>query len=195
MQFQHPATHAIIAASDDVAAAFIAVIAVIGIIAFFVLLFAIRKRVIASYPIRAQATLGAHLEPGEGDLVWVYGKSGPKALTKFLTLGAIDSRCFLLGLTQRRLLLLRTTDRLQPLGFAAISFASIKSASVEDSADPWKELALSSAMSGKILHFELQDGTKFSIGCAYQFPAFPAHRGNLEKIAAFLAKQEFRTRA
>jgi len=153
----------------------------------------IQKHIIRMYPLRARMMLDAHLEPKDGDLVWVYGMTTPGALTNLLAPFNTLSRSFLLGLTRRRLLLLTTTDRLaQELAFRSIPFEEIKNASVEACSDPYG-LGLLAAKKGLMLRFELQDGSKCAIGSAYDFPAFPPHKDNLEKIASFLRSQGFRS--
>ena len=98
----------------------------------------------------------------------------------------------LLGLTQRRFLLLTTTDRLaQELAFRSIPFAEIKDASAEPCSDPYG-LGMLAVKKGLTLRFELLGGTKFAVGSAYDFPAFPAHKGNLEKIASFVTSRGYR---
>jgi hypothetical protein len=177
-----------------VAAVAAGAVAVVSIVACCVLGFRIQKRIVRMYPVRARAMLDAHLEPADGDLIWVYGMTTPGALTNLLLPFSDLSRSFLLGLTRRRLLVLRTTEQVsQELAARSIPFADIATAWVEECADP-HGLGPLAAKKGLLLHFELRDGSKFEVGSAYEFPSFPAHRANLERIATFLPRQEYRDR-
>jgi hypothetical protein len=53
------------------------VVAVASLVAVCVVGMRIQKHVIQMYPVRARAMLDAHLEPADGDLVWVYGMTTP----------------------------------------------------------------------------------------------------------------------
>lgn len=152
----------------------------------------IQKQVIQAYPVLAQMMLSAHLEPDDEELTWVYGMTAPNALIQFFPLtSTMLTKSFLLGLTRRRILLVNTTDRLtQELAFRSIDFSEITRAWTEDCADPHR-VGPFAAKKGKLLRFELKDGAKFEIGSSYEFAGLPAHRENLERFVAFLAKPEF----
>ena len=166
-------------------------LALAGVIVMCVALARIQKAVVGSYPIRAQMMLGAHLQPDDGELVWVYGMTAPNELVSLLLPMTATrlTQCFLIGLTERRLLLLNTTQHMAgELAFLGLEFSGIRGAWAEDCADPYR-VGPFAASRGKMLHILLQDGTKFKIGSAYKFPAFPPHQENLEKIAAFCASR------
>jgi hypothetical protein len=50
------------------------------------------------------------------------------------------------------------------------------------------------AKNGLRLHVELRGGSKFEVGSAYELPSSPAQRANLERIATFLQRRQYRDR-
>ncbi len=138
----------------------------------------------------AHEMFSKHLRPDDGDLTWIFGVDTPSQLAFWLFLGPLLSawktKCYLLGLTRRRLILLKMSRWMKETECRSIEFSEITSANVEESRDPYNTGSFI-AVPGKKLAFTLQDGSSYRMGSLTNFKGIPNHGENLEKVAAQLA--------
>jgi hypothetical protein len=137
----------------------------------------------------ARELFSRHLEPEDGELAWVHGIDTPSLSLFLLLLGPLVSawmtRYYLLGLTQRRVLLITLSRWYKEKDCRSIDFGEITGAKVVETRDPYRVGPLV-AMPGKFLSFDLKDGTRYRMGSLKDFKGVPGHGASLERIAAFL---------
>jgi hypothetical protein len=137
----------------------------------------------------ARKLFSRYLKPDDGNLSWIYGMDAPSLSLFLLFLGPLLSawmtKHYLLGLTDRRMLLLTVSGWFKEKGFRSIDFTEIASAQVADTRDPYRVGPLI-AMPGKNLCFKLKDGSSYRMGSLKDFKGVPDHGASLERIASFL---------
>jgi hypothetical protein len=137
----------------------------------------------------ARKMFSKHLKPDDGELTWIYGIDTPSLSMFLLFLGPILSawktKYYLVGLTERRLVLLKVSKWLNEKECSPIELSEITGAKVEESRDPYN-MGSFVAMPGKKLSFSLKDGSRYQMGCLKDFKGIPGHGQNLDKISSYL---------
>jgi hypothetical protein len=125
---------------------------------------------------QANEMFARHLMPGETLTAYVYGQSGP-ALWLQALLGALVSfmlsKYYYVGLTNRRLLLLRVSGMFNEKGIESIDFPQIVNVETK-----W-------ALAGKTLVFTLANGERRKIMVRGRAWGLKHQREYLEQIAGF----------
>jgi hypothetical protein len=137
----------------------------------------------------AREMFAKHLQPDDGALSFVYGIDTPSMWLATLFLGplvtAFMTRYYLLGLTAKRLLLVRVSRWYGEKQCRSIDLSEIAEVGIDDSRDPYN-LGAMIAMPGKKIRLTLKDGSKYRLGVLENVKEIPGQGKHLDKICSYL---------